>query len=83
MPTRKLILYYGLQRHKTHIAPECDAKPIRYVTLHFRDRRGEALLCYKNRTEFTVLMCEREPYLYGFHFGAKTIQDSVNIACLN
>ena len=68
MPTRKDILYYGLQRHKTHIAPECDAKPIRYVTLNFRDRRGEALLCYKNRTEITVLMCEREPYPVLFWF---------------
>ena len=68
MPTRKDILCYGLQRHKTHIAPECDAKTIRYVTLHFRDRRGEALLRYKNRTEIAVLMCEREPYPVLFWF---------------
>ena len=68
MPTQKVILYYGLQRHKTHIAPECDAKTIRYVTLHFRDRRGEALLRYKNRTEITVLMCERESSPLWFWF---------------
>ena len=68
MPTQKVILYYGLQRHKTHIAPECDAQTIRYVTLHFRDRRGEALLRYKNRTEITVLMCERESSALWFWF---------------
>ena len=68
MPTQKVILYCGLQRHKTHIAPECDEKTIRHVTLHFRDRRGEALLRYKNRTEITVLVCEQEPYLVWFSF---------------
>ena len=68
MPTRKDILYYGLQRHETHIAPECDTKPIRYVSLRFRDRCGEALLRYKNRTEITVPMCEQEPYPVWFSF---------------
>ena len=33
--------------------------PIRYVTLPFRDRRALALLCYRNRAEITVLLCER------------------------
>ena len=36
--------------------------PIRYVTLHFRDRRGVASLRYSNRAEITVLMCEQKPY---------------------
>jgi len=31
---------------------------IRYVTHHFRDRRGAASLRYRNRAEITVLMCE-------------------------
>ena len=29
--------------------------PIRYVTLHLRDRRGPASLRYKNRAEITIL----------------------------
>ena len=28
------------------------------MTLHFRDRRGAALLRYRNRAEITVLMCD-------------------------
>ena len=40
--------------------------PIRYVTLHFRDRRsaaqrGAASLRYKNRAEITILICEQNP----------------------
>ena len=36
--------------------------PIRYVTLHFRDRVGAASLRYRNRAEITVLMWEQKPY---------------------
>ena len=31
------------------------------MTLHFRDRRGQALLRYRNRAEITVLMCKQKP----------------------
>ena len=31
------------------------SEPIRYVINHFRDRRGAALLRYRNRTEITVV----------------------------
>ena len=38
--------------------------PIRYVTLHIRDRRDlrAAPLRYRNRAEFTGLICEQKPY---------------------
>ena len=36
--------------------------PIRYVTLHIRDRRGVAWLRDRNRAELTGLMCEQKPY---------------------
>ena len=36
--------------------------PLRYVTLHFRDRRSTASLCYRNLAEITVLMREQKPY---------------------
>ena len=36
--------------------------PIRYVTLHFRDRRGAAPLRYRNRAKITVLTCEQKLY---------------------
>ena len=45
----------------SHTTPECGTEPIRYVTLHFRDRRGAATLRYRNRAKITVLMCEQKP----------------------
>ena len=53
--------------------------PIRYVTLHLRDRPGAALLCYRYRPENTVVCVNRGPIQYGFHARAKAIQNSVNI----
>ena len=41
-------------------------KPIHYVTLDFRDRRGAALLRYRNRAKITVFMCERKTFLVWF-----------------
>ena len=41
---------------------ECGTEPILYVTLHFLDRRGAASLCYRNRSEITVNICEQKPY---------------------
>ena len=42
--------------------------PIRYVTFHFRDRRGTVSLRYRIRAEITaVLICVQKPYPeYGF-----------------
>ena len=40
----------------------CGTDSIRYVTLHFRDRRYTASLRYRNRAEITVLVCEQKPY---------------------
>ena len=53
--------------------------PIRYVTLHLRDRHGAALLRYRYRPENTVACVNRGPIRYGFHARAKAIQNSVNI----
>ena len=42
---------------------------LRYVTIQFHDRRGAAhaaSLRYRNRSEITVLICERKPYLVWF-----------------
>ena len=30
------------------------------------DQRGAASLCYRNRAEITVFMCEQKPYLFDF-----------------
>ena len=52
-------------------------RPIQYVTLGFRDRRSEACLRLRNRSEM--------PYLHGMMFrgDAKDIRDSnVNIALI-
>ena len=53
--------------------------PIRYVTLHLRDRPGAALLCYRYRPENTVVCVNRGPIRYGFHAGAIAIRFSVNV----
>ena len=37
-------------------------KHIRYVTIYLQDRRGVALLRYKNSAEITVLMCPQKLY---------------------
>ena len=36
--------------------------PIRYVTLHFTDQGGAALLRYRNHAKLFVPMCERKPF---------------------
>ena len=50
--------------------------PIRYVTLHFKDRRGA-------RAAATVFMCDQKLYRYGFRGGAKAIQYNVNTALVS
>ena len=45
-----------------HIAPKFGAKSIRYVARHFRDWRGAASLCHRNRAEITILMCKQKPF---------------------
>ena len=52
---------------------------IRYVTLHFRDRRGAALPSYRNHyAELWFLCVNRSPIRDGFRAGARAIQYSVN-----
>ena len=57
-------------------------KPIRYVTLHFRDRRGAArrgatLFRYRYRAEITqFLLVNRSPIRYGFRADARAIRYS-------
>ena len=42
-----------------------------YVTLHLRDdARSAALLCYRNRAEIIVLLCNRSPIQY-FRFSCQ------------
>ena len=45
-----------------HIARKYGTKPIRYVTLHLRDRRGATSLRHRNRAATTVLVCEQKPH---------------------
>ena len=53
---------------------------MRYVTLHFRDRRGTASLRYRNRAEITVHMSEHKPHMVWFWCRRKAIRYSVNMA---
>ena len=46
--------------------------PIRFVTVHFGDRRGTASLHHRNRAATTVLVCEQKPYVrFDFRGGSK------------
>ena len=54
----QLSLLYATDRISEHTAPKYGTKPIRYVTLRFRDRCGAASLCHRNRAATTVLVCE-------------------------
>ena len=49
-------------RIPVYTAPKCGTEPIRYVTLHLRNRRWSALLRYRNCAEIIVLVCEQKPY---------------------
>ena len=53
---------------------------MRYVTLHFRDRRGTASLRYRNRAEITVHMSEHKSDMVWFSCRRKAIRYSVNMA---
>ena len=44
-----------------HTAPKYGTKPIRYVMLHFRYRRGAASLRHRNRAATTALECKHKP----------------------
>ena len=54
-----------------HTAPKYGKKPIRYLTLHFRDRLGTTSLRHRSLTVTTVLMCEQKPYLVWFSWRHK------------
>lgn len=46
--------------------------PIRYMRLHFRDRRG------RNPAEITVRMCEQKPYPLWFSCRSRAVRYSLN-----
>ena len=71
-------------RQPVHITPICVTEPIRYVVLHFPDRRGAARrgaasLRHRNGAKITVLMCEQKPHSVWFSYLRKGIRYSVNI----
>ena len=47
-------------RISVHTALKSGTEPIQYMTLHFRDRRGEASFRYRNRAETFVFANKRE-----------------------
>ena len=63
-----------------HTASKCGTqRSIRYVTLHFPDRRSAASIRYRNGAEITVHGVNRSPTQYDFCAGAKAIWYSVII----
>ena len=66
-----------------HTAPKYGTKPIRYVTLHFRDRRSTALVRPRNRDEMNIcfLCLNKSPigfYGHDFRCRSKAIQHNAN-----
>ena len=57
-----LIFTSATFRMPVDTALKSDTEPIRYVTLHFRDRRGAVSLRPRNCTEITVLMSKQNPH---------------------
>ena len=56
-----------LRRRLTdHTTPKCGTQPIRYMTLHFRDRRGAASLRCRNRAEIIVLVCAQNMVWFSY-----------------
>ena len=54
-----------------------DTVRIRFVTIHFRDRRAAVSLRYRNRAEITVVMCELQPYPIWFSCRHKSYPVSI------
>ena len=75
---RSYLLTSATVRVPVDITSKYGTEPIRYEALHFRDRRGAASLCYRNRAEITVL--EWKEALNGIIFvSAQELSSSVNI----
>ena len=50
---RSYLFISATGRIDVHIAPKCGTKPLRYVMLHFRDRRGATSLGHRHRAART------------------------------
>ena len=61
-------------------ALKSDTEPIRYVTLHFRDRRGLFRSVPEIAPKSPSLWANRIPIRNGFRAGAKTMRYGVNIS---
>jgi len=73
-------LFTSMVQIHVQTAPKCCTEPLRYVTLHLRDRRGAASPRYRNPAKITVLMGEKKPYPVWFSCMRKrySVQFSVN-----
>ena len=62
-----LLIYFRDGPHRCVHRTNYGTILIRYVTLHFRDRRGEASLLHRISSATTVLLCEnRSPIRFDF-----------------
>ena len=52
---------------------------MRFVTIHFEDRRNAALLRHKNRYEIDVLCVNGSPIRYVFDDGTRAIRFSLTL----
>ena len=68
------LLTSAMVRLPVHTAKMCGTEPVRYVTLHLRDRRRAPLLRHRKRSEITVPMCEQRPYPVWFSCRRKSCQ---------
>ena len=67
-------------RTGVHTEPKYGTKPIRYVALQFRGRRGAASLPPKMCVRNVRSSLNRNPIQYGFRAGERSIFYSVNMA---
>ena len=73
---RSCLFIFATVRIPVQTAPKCGTKPMRYVTLDFRDERGATSLRCRSLVE---IKRERTPYPVWFRAGARAIRHTVNV----
>ena len=73
---RSYLFIFATVQIPVQTEPKCGTKPVRFVTLDFRDERDAASLRYRSLVE---IKRERTPYPVWFRAGARAIRHTVNV----
>ena len=73
---RCYLFTFATVRIPVQTEPKCGTKPVRFVTLDFRDERDAASLQYRSLVE---IKRERTPFPVWFRAGVRAIRHTVNV----